>query len=74
MASTTSNSLRMKFKDAADANKTITLSRVKGAAALNDVKALVQGIITNGLIWKSVPTTAVSAQMISTTVTDYNLE
>lgn len=74
MADTATNVLRLKYTTASDKSKTINVTNVKDAPENEDVVALVQGILTNKVIFSDQPTTAVSAQLVTTTTEDYDIE
>lgn len=65
--------LQIKMTDGAGDPWQLNVKHVDDEAATADVKALVTGLITNGAIFEKAPTTAVSAQFVTTEVTDVDL-
>lgn len=73
MATTTINTLRMKFKDSNDTAIWFSYARVKANPTSAQVKALMQGIITNNAIFQKTPSTMVAAEIVAKTTTDIDL-
>lgn len=74
MAVSMKYSLRMTFETTSGEGKSITLNRANDEATDAQVKALTGAIVTNKVIFADQPTKALTAQLISTTTTDYDLE
>lgn len=53
--------------------KTYTFNRAKASASTSAVKALAQGIITNGTFFQPQPITVNSAKIVVTTETDIDI-
>ena len=64
----TTMTLRTKFKDAGGDNMTINFPYADEDTEDADVKALMNGIITNKALWEKV-----SAEMISTTTVEFDI-
>lgn len=73
MAVKETNVLRLKFKTAEDKDKTINFPYADPEVTAANVKALSQACVTNGTIWATVPVSATSAVLITTTSTDISL-
>ena len=69
----TTMTLRTKFKDAGGDNMTINFPYADEDTEDADVKALMNGIITNKALWQKQPTEKVSAEMISTTTVEFDI-
>lgn len=65
--------LEIKYKDVTDDLLTISFPYADDEASVADVKALADGIITNGTIFERVPVTKISAAFIVTEVTDVDV-
>lgn len=66
--------LVMKFKDTSGDPWSISFNNANTSATVAQVKALADGIITNKTIWEgSLPATKVSAQFVTTSVTDVDV-
>ncbi|MBQ4418540.1 MAG: DUF2922 family protein [Synergistaceae bacterium] len=75
MATVTSSRLVCKFKDLAGNAVNKSFNHANASATAANVKALMNAIITNGDdVFNDVPTQKVSAQMITTTTTDIDIE
>lgn len=68
------NRLAMKFKDAGDDVMIMSLANANPDVTDAQTKALMDGIITNKLMFERVPTTKVSAELITTTTTPLDIE
>lgn len=66
--------LQIKMTDGAGDPWQLNVKHVDDEATTTNVKALVTGLITNGAIFEKAPTTAVSAQFVTTEVTDISLD
>lgn len=75
MATETYSSLRLKFQDANEEAVTFTYKYCKPANTISgsDVKALMQGMITNNTIWQKTPVTINSATVITRSTTDIDI-
>lgn len=58
------------FTDADNANKTFSFNYAKPDVTANQVKALAEGIITNGSIYEHTPVSVKSAKLVTTSETD----
>ncbi len=65
--------LQIKMTDGNNDPWQLNIKHVDDEADTADVKSLVTGLITNGAIFEHAPTTAVSAQFVTTEVTDVDL-
>lgn len=65
-------SLRLQFETMAGL-KTWTFNNAKPSAGLQNVRTLMQAMITNGSIFENPPIRAYSAKEVTTTETEYNL-
>lgn len=65
--------LQLVFQTNESKNTTMTFNYGKPTATTADVKALMTAITTNGTIFETVPVTPVSAKLITTTETVYDL-
>lgn len=74
MAVSINNRLEIKFKDSAGKTLTKSFAHASDEATDEQVKALANGMVTNGAIYADVPTSVVSATLVSTTSTDYDIE
>lgn len=72
MATTTR--LNMKFLDAGGDKMNINLNHADEDVQDATVKTLMDGIITNKVIFENVPTSKVSADLITTTTTPLDIE
>ena len=71
--STTTYSLQLNFKDNNNDKLVFSYPHAKSTASASDVKALMQGMITNNSIWQKNPNTISSAKLISRTVSEFDL-
>ena len=62
-----------KFKNATGGNITHNWKYVKSSPNRTDCKALIEGEVTNGSIYKDVPVTVVSCTLEQTTTTNINI-
>ena len=60
--------LRIRFADASEDEFDVRFPYANASADPDDVKALADGIVTNGTIFEQVPVTAISADLITTVV------
>lgn len=67
--SVTTHKLQLGFLDTNSENVTFNYSHAKNNPASADVKALMQGMITNNAIWQKNPATMSSATLVTTTKT-----
>lgn len=75
MATVTSSRLVCKFKDLEGKAVNKSFNYANASATATNVKALMDAIITNGEnVFNDVPTQKTSAQMITTTTTDIDIE
>ncbi|MBR0097069.1 MAG: DUF2922 family protein [Synergistaceae bacterium] len=75
MATTTSNRLVCKFENLEGKALSKSFNYANASATAANVKALMNAIITNGDdVFNDVPTQKTSAQMITTTTTDIDIE
>ncbi len=65
--------LLLEFKDASNATVKFSYNYANPEVAPNDVKSLVQAMITNGSIFAHPPVTAVSAKLIEISESEINL-
>lgn len=72
MATKTETRLSLKFEDSAGKAISMSYNPAKKTAS-EDVKALMDAIITHGNIFTSVPATAISAQWVTTKTEDIDL-
>lgn len=70
----TTNKINMKFKDAGGDNMSIGLNHANEDVTDASVKTLMDGIITNKLAFERVPSTKVSAELVTTTTTPFDIE
>ncbi len=61
------------FQNAAGTSMTLSYNHVKASATTANVKALMNGIIANGVIFANVPVVAKSAKLVTTTEDEYDL-
>ena len=61
------------FQTSTGKSMTLTYNHASPSATKANVKALMNGIIANGLIFASVPATAKSAKLVTTTESEYDL-
>ena len=61
--------LVMTFVDANGTNRDFVFNYAKSSATVENIKALAQGIITNGSIFENVPVSAKSAKLLVTSET-----
>lgn len=72
MAGTT-NRLTLKFKDSAGKTITNSYSPAKPTATAAQVKAAMAAMVARGNIFTSVPAAMHSAELVTTTTTEYDL-
>lgn len=61
------------FLDASSTERNFTFNYAKSNATTQNIKALAQGLITNGSIFTNVPVTAKSAKLVVSTETDIDI-
>ncbi len=62
------------FETSSGRSMTLTYNHARPSSSLANVKALMNGIITNGSIFTSVPAVAKSAKEVTTTENVYDLD
>ena len=70
---TESSKLKLVFKNAGGEDVNFTFSSADKNVESSDVRALMNGMITNGTIYTNVPVAISSATMITTTETEINV-
>lgn len=65
--------LQLTFRDATAATRKWNFSNADNSVTRQEVKALMQGMITNGSIYKYPPVTAVSAHLVTTSTEPINI-
>lgn len=74
MATKITNRWALVFEDAAGKSMTVGISQADDETEDAQVKAMMAAFITNGQIFASVPTVKVSATLVTTTSTSYDVE
>ena len=72
--STTSSKLSLGFHDASNNSFTLNYAYAKSDVSSSVVRALMNGIISNGDMFMTQPTTKTGAKLITTTTTDLDVE
>ena len=74
MATSTSTKLKLGFKDASGDDFSVNFNHADSGATAQQVKNLMLGMISYGSIFQRVPTVKKSAQFITTTNSDIDID
>lgn len=65
--------LNLYFKDAGDDPMKLSFPNADDSATDSQIKALADACVTNRLMWNSAPTTKVGAELVTTIVTEIDI-